>query len=38
VSLAATCRQRGRDFADWLADALPLTAEVKPIPRADPAR
>jgi hypothetical protein len=32
TSLATTCRQRGVDFASWLASCLPLDAAVSPIP------
>jgi transposase len=34
TSLAATCAQRGLDFATWLADCLPLAAIVRAIPPA----
>jgi hypothetical protein len=36
VSLAMTCQQRGQEFVSWLANGLPLDAQVTPI--AAPAR
>lgn len=32
TSLAATCAQRGHDFVSWMAESLPLMAEVAPVP------
>ena len=34
TSLAATCDQRGHDFATWLAGCLPLAATPSPVPPA----
>lgn len=32
TSLATTCAQRGHDFVAWLSEALPLLAQVRPVP------
>lgn len=34
TSLAATCQQRGHDFASWLASCLPVAATITPVPPA----